>query len=304
MAKIKKVESAKVKAERVKNEKILSSYREMFRSDERSIKSMSYELLNFSKDTRRITMFDLSTQLIETLRIMDGKNLDQLRTNTPQASKDLTEIIKLRNEANKYKDNKHQIEKYKSIWTKVKEHNNKFEISLRELFDSVEALLNALLLSTDIVYNFSKALDLCLEYNMVKSNEATAIKVLGHIRNLFTHNSSSYFLIRNIDEEKLLFFKACVLEVKDIMFNLLLKHRTKMATFGGYIKLKTLEKEGKDVPNELVLAIHEMYELMLVDDTCNNVTLVKEIFKQDEVKFKYITKIHKDKVEWSGLEGY
>lgn len=298
---VKVTETAKDKQIRLASDKKLSDLRSFITSENSDVYSSSKELLEFSKRMRKVSMFDLARELVDAvieISKLENVEIDSLRVITPASSKVLTKIIKLKEELSvldKIDGSKLSIgqkDKFKKLWAEVKDLNNKFEIELRTMYDSMEALLNSLLLSTDIVYGYSESLTLCYQHNILTTSQYNIIKMLGRVRNLFMHNSSSYLMLKNVTVDQLYLFKAVILEARTAIFKLMLEHSDKMYTFGGYLKAVTLMEEGESLSKEIIDMCHTLYAEMVVNDTLKGITLVRELYSVDELENGYIKNVY------------
>lgn len=289
-------ETAKAKQIRLANEKKLSDLRSLISSENSDVTSISKELMSYSTDIRRASVFDLTLQLVESIVAVGAENLESIKVVTPESSKLLTKIITLKEEIQALRDanggtikkNSKDGNKYIKIWNEVKILNGKFESELRAQYDFTEALLNGLLLSTDIIHGYSESLTMCYDNNLVTKTQYNILRLLGYVRNLFMHNTSSYFMIRNLTIAQLYLFKAIILEARTVMHNLLIRHSLRMSALGAYIQAKNKLQNNETLTQEHIDMCHTLYAEMVLDDLMNKITYIKELYTKDELEKGYI----------------
>jgi hypothetical protein len=302
MKSIRVVETVKDKQERLGKEKKLSDLRNFLSSESSDVYSKSKELLMYSKKMRRVTMTDVALELINGIAYAGEDNLESIKSGTPMVSKNLTTIIKLKEEIEdiKIKDGGSKkpsnFKKVELLWGNCKIFSDRFELSLRAMFDTAEALLNILLLSTDIIYSYSEALDLCYENKLVTKQQYNLLRMLGHIRNLFIHNSRSYIMLKHIPIDTLYMSKACVLESNTVIFKLVVNHKAKLCAFGAYLQAINKLEKGDALKQSEIDMCHRLYSEMVITDAVKGIVCVKELYSEDELENGYI-KIQQNK-EW------
>lgn len=291
--KLRVIESAKDRKVRLANEKKLSDLRLFVSSENSDLYSKSKELFIFSEEIRRLSVFDLALQIVNGIAEVGENNTDYLVGPTPDASKYLTKIITLKEEIISLTNGSNNVdlrtkEKVSKVWSEAKATLDKFEILLRAMFDSVEALLNSLLLNTEIISSYSESLEICYQHNLLTKSQFNVFKMLGHIRNLFVHNSTTFVLLKRIDVEHLYLFKACILEARTAIIKSAIRNKTRMFAFGAYIQAKNKIKNGKILTKNEIDVCHVWYSRMVIDDLLNKVTHIKELYCKDELENDYI----------------
>lgn len=286
-------ETSSDRKKRMDSEKKLSDLRLFISSENSDLYSKSKELFAFSEEIRRLSVFDLALQIVNGIATVGEDNTDYLSGPTPDASKHLTKIIALKEEIISITGGKNIVEprvgeKVAKLWNETKATLDKFEISLRAMFDSVEALLNSLLLNTEIITSYSESLELCYQHNLLTKSQYNVFKMLGHTRNLFVHNSTTFILLNRIDVEHLYLFKACILEARSAIIKAAVRNKIRMFAFGAYIQAMSKMSSGKILTKDEVDICHVWYSKMVVFDVLNKITHTKELYTANELINGYI----------------
>jgi len=285
MKKIKKVETARARAVRIEDEELLLKEQLEYSSDPEKVLSKYRELCSFSDMVRKINLVTAIGDMLLHKRVLKELNIDETKskTPTPEASKNLSEIINIRNELFfKLKNNKNA--NVKVLHDRLYATNLKLEASLRFLFDTYESVLNGILATIDNVPTFSKTLDNCLELGTITKTEYATLKMFAGIRNAFTHNSSSNVLIDRCNTERLIMFKACILESSRILPTIMFRNHDTILVIGEYIKLI-----GNTVPQSSIEKFLDLYESNCLKNVITDKVLKKiELCSNDELEKRYI----------------
>jgi hypothetical protein len=155
------------------------------------------------------------------------------------------------------------LKKHPNFYQEMIEVIYAFESSLNEMFDMVETMLNGILLEETSSVTYVDTLKKCLENNLLNYHEFSVLRTFGIMRNLFAHELNS---------DKIMLFKALVLEVHLLIKMLMLRHYERLLLYKVVILFSTGDIEKTE---EKLQVARDMQENILKEAERKNITYTK-----------------------------
>lgn len=234
--------------ENTKDEELLKKYKDQLRHPEMDFKKTANKITTTSLNLRRTTM-----QLIAKSLLSDLTN-NQI-SHTLATPKCVVELTKLVRGLEKYQaqrllqsktKNEKDIKKLNLDIAKYHDTAKIFENDFKSFFELVETLMNSIYMPDSTIMSFNELVDNSYKTNILHFDELNILKVFNHVRNLYAHNSNRV-LYMTLDRNDLLFYKAIILEARNVIMELALKYTDRIMFFAVYehIKTKIIKNEAK-----------------------------------------------------------
>jgi hypothetical protein len=270
--KIKIVENSKTRKLKSLNEDKLREYRIMFKDDKSDLKALRVDLLKMSNNIRKESIKTLTTGMLDAIKDNDLEDVSKFRLATPRIAKELTRLADFYIIDESMESEELLLKKHPNFYQEMIEVIYAFESSLNEMFDMVETMLNGILLEETSSVTYVDTLKKCLENNLLNYHEFSVLRTFGIMRNLFAHNSVMNIFAHELNSDKIMLFKALVLEVHLLIKMLMLRHYERLLLYKVVILFSTGDIEKTE---EKLQVARDMQENILKEAERKNITYTK-----------------------------